>query len=107
MSEIKFCVNCKKYSQSEYGFGFSIPAMCMHSVELSPVTGEPMRFVPSQGCAGGPSMLEVRRDMCKGDWYEEKPVDIEAREVDPDEPRPGQIIWIPTHEKAKPWWRFW
>ena len=103
MSETKFCVNCAKYLPGFSGFGGSYPATCRHSTEISPVTGAPLVFVKNQGGINGPSILEVRREMCKGDWFEEKPIDVQAKELYAN----PFIQQSPEPDTQKPWWRFW
>ena len=103
MSEARYCVNCNKYNPGWGGFGGYYPESCRHSTEVSPVTGKPLMFVKNQGVIGGPTMLEVRKELCKGDWFEERPIDVQAKVLcgNPFIPQSPE----PDHQK--PWWRFW
>ena len=102
MSETKFCVNCVKYQSAFGAFGVYFPDLCRHSTEVSLVTGLPMLFVKNQGLVDGPTMLQVRTEMCKGDWFEEKPIDVQAKEV-----ANPFIQQSPEPEPERPWWRIW
>jgi len=84
MSETNLCINCKHYRRP-IDSGFSPwPDFCAYSDEDSPVNGYPLWKVPQQYPFGNPSVLEIRQQKCKGEWFAPAPP-----------------------EPAKPWWRFW
>ena len=85
VSEKKLCKDCKHYRPSISGpLSPYWPDICAYSVEKSPVDGGPLLFVPEQWPHGKSTVLEIRQQRCKGEWFEASP------------PKP-----------AKPWWRFW
>lgn len=88
MSEIKLCKDCKWYTGKSSGPEF---ARCASPRVVSKVDGRAVEF------------CSIRRN----DTYKQLPIYCIDEWEPINGPRPGQIIPIPTIEKAKPWWRFW